>query len=76
MTVAQDGRLLRGGAEPKKRPTFLIPVDNAPTGTVRGELQGYLVAHQDFDVPQSHFPGQICEDDGAVLELDTERGVG
>src|SRR4030042_1560898 len=76
IALAQVGRPLGRGAEPKKRPTFLIPVDNAATGTIRGELQGDLVAHQDLDVPKSHFPGQVSEDDGAVLELDTERGVG
>ncbi len=55
---------------------LLIPVRNPPLAEViRGKLDGYAVALQDFDVIHPHLAGDPCEDFMAVFQLDPKRCV-
>src|SRR4029079_3697558 len=50
--------------------------DPRPRQVVRGQLDRHLVAREDADVVHPHLSRDVPEDDVAVLELDTKRGVG
>lgn len=53
----------------------LVSIGDTAPGTVRRELKGNLVAHQDANVSESHLPGQVSQDHGPIVQLDAERGV-
>ena len=56
---------------------LLVAVRNATSGeVVRGEFDLDLVAGQDADVVHPHLSGDVSQQLVAVVELDTEHGVG
>jgi hypothetical protein len=58
------------------RKELLVSISNPPFAKViRGKLDGYAVALQDFDVVHPHLAGDPSEDFMAVFQLDAKRCV-